>query len=171
SDVLHRDVKPGILSCFGDIALAIGGRFESYLEVSFGVLMSACNLSANTQASDYDTIDYNNQLRVGIFEAFVGIVQGLKSDGKAQLILPQVQNILNFMNVVYSDQTRSEDVTKAMIGLLGDLADAFANGGIRDYVRADWIQDLIKEGRANPRGSSIREVSRWAREMVKRASA
>ncbi|KAJ2236247.1 karyopherin Kap95 [Coemansia sp. RSA 485] len=171
SDVLHRDVKPGILSCFGDIALAIGGRFENYLEVSFRVLISACNLSANTQATDYDTIDYNNQLRVGIFEAFVGIVQGLKSDGKAQLVLPQVQSILGFMSVVYNDQTRSEEATKAMIGLLGDLADAFVSGEIRDYLRSEWIHALIKEGRASPRGTSIREVSRWAREMIKRASA
>ncbi|KAJ1646176.1 karyopherin Kap95 [Coemansia asiatica] len=171
SDVLHRDVKPGILSCFGDIALAIGGRFESYLDVSFRVLISACNLSASTQASDYDTIDYNNQLRVGIFEAFVGIVQGLKSDGKAQLVLPQVQSILGFMNVVYNDETRSEEATKAMIGLLGDLADAFVSGEIRDYLRSEWIHALIKEGRSSPRGTPIREVSRWAREMIKRASA
>ncbi|KAJ2001082.1 karyopherin Kap95 [Coemansia thaxteri] len=169
ADALNRDVKPGILSCFGDIALAIGGSFESYLEISFRVLMSACTLSANTQAIDDDTIDYLNQLRAGIFEAFVGIVQGLKSDGKAQLVLSQVQGILGFMSVVASDQTRSEDVTKTMIGLLGDLADAFPKGEIRDYLRADWIQELIKQGRAGARGSALREHTRWAREMIKRA--
>ncbi|KAJ2783409.1 karyopherin Kap95 [Coemansia javaensis] len=171
SDVLHRDVKPGILSCFGDIALAIGGRFEAYLDVTFRVLMSACNLSAGTASIDYDTIDYNNQLRVGIFEAFVGITQGLKADGKAQLVQPHVQSIIGFMSFVYNDQTRSEDVTKAMIGLLGDLADSFPNGEIREYVRAEWIQALVKEGRASARGSSIRTVSRWARDMIKQAAA
>ncbi|KAJ1736007.1 karyopherin Kap95 [Coemansia biformis] len=171
SDVLSRDVKPGILSCFGDIALAIGGRFETYFEVSFRVLMSACNLSAGTSSMDYDIIDYNNQLRVGIFEAFVGITQGLKADGKAQLIQPQTQTIVGFMNFVYNDPTRSEDVTRAMIGLLGDLADSFPNGEIRDYLRADWIQALVKEGRASARGSSTRVVSRWARDMIKQASA
>ncbi|KAJ2131584.1 karyopherin Kap95, partial [Coemansia sp. RSA 678] len=171
SNVLHRDVKPGILSCFGDIALAIGGRFETYLEVTFRVLMSACNLSAGTQAVDFDTIDYNNQLRVGIFEAFVGITQGFKSDGKAQLILSQVQSIIGFMNFVYNDQTRSDDVTKGMIGLLGDLADAFPGGEIREYLRADWIQALIREGRSSARGTSLRVISRWARDMVKQATA
>ncbi|KAJ2844972.1 karyopherin Kap95 [Coemansia brasiliensis] len=171
SNVLHRDVKPGILSCFGDIALAIGGRFETYLEVTFRVLMSACNLSAGTQALDYDTIDYNNQLRVGIFEAFVGITQGLKADGKAQLIHSHVQSIMGFMNFVYSDQTRSDDVTKAMIGLLGDLADAFPSGQIREFLQGEWIQALIREGRSSARGSSLRVVSRWARDMVKQATA
>ncbi|PIA18762.1 ARM repeat-containing protein [Coemansia reversa NRRL 1564] len=169
--VLHRDVKPSILSCFGDIALAIGGRFETYLDVVFRVLISACNLSANTEAVDYDTIDYNNQLRVGIFEAFVGITQGLKSDGKAALVLGQVQSMMGFMSYVYNDPTRSEDVTKAMIGLLGDLADSFPGGEIRDYLRVDWIQALIKEGRAAPRGSSVRVISRWARDMVKQATS
>lgn len=38
SDILHRDVKPNILSCFGDIALAIGCRYEAYLVVSMTVL-------------------------------------------------------------------------------------------------------------------------------------
>ncbi|KAJ2785647.1 karyopherin Kap95 [Coemansia interrupta] len=169
SDVLQRDVKPGILSCFGDIALAIGGRFETYLDVTFTVLISACNLSAQTVGEE--NIDYNNDLRVGIFEALVGIVQGLKSDGKAQLVLPQTQNIFNFMGVVYDGNMRSYEVNKAMIGLIGDLADAFASGEIRDFLRAEWIHNLIKEGRASPRGTPLREVSRWAREMVKRASA
>ncbi|KAJ2909493.1 karyopherin Kap95 [Coemansia aciculifera] len=171
SDALSRDVKPGILSCFGDIALAIGGSFESYLEVSFRVLMTACTLSVNTQAVDDDMIDYLNQLRGGIFEAFVGIVQGLKSDNKAQLVLLQVPGILGFMNAVFADETRSDDVTKTMIGLLGDLADAFPNGEIRDHLRADWIQALIKHGRTSQRGSAMRDQTRWAREMIKRASS
>ncbi|KAJ2717299.1 karyopherin Kap95 [Coemansia spiralis] len=171
SDVLHRDVKPGILSCFGDIALAIGGRFEAYYEVAFRVLISACNLSAGTSSLDYDTIDYNNQLRVGIFEALVGIVQGLKADGKAQLVQPQVQSMIGFMSFVFNDHSRSDEVTRAMIGLLGDLADSFPNGEIRDYLRADWIQALVKEGRASARGSTTRVVSRWARDMIKQAAA
>ncbi|KAJ1664277.1 karyopherin Kap95 [Coemansia sp. RSA 1646] len=170
SDVLQRDVKPGILSCFGDIALAIGGRFETYVDVSFGVLMAACNLSANTQAIDYDTIDYNNALRLGIFEAFVGITQGLKSDGKAQLVLPRIQDIFVFMSVVFADQNRSEEVTKTMIALIGDLASSFTNGELREPLQYEWIQALIKEGRANPRGSYIRDIARWARDMVKQAT-
>ncbi|KAK9709325.1 karyopherin Kap95, partial [Basidiobolus ranarum] len=37
SSVLHRNVKPNILSCFGDIALAIGGNYESYVNISMGM--------------------------------------------------------------------------------------------------------------------------------------
>jgi hypothetical protein len=41
SDVLNRNVKISILSCFGDIALAIGVAFEPYVETTMGVLRQA----------------------------------------------------------------------------------------------------------------------------------
>ena len=47
SPVLHRNVKPAILSCFGDIALAIGGQFESYLNIAIMVLQQAGNMRAD----------------------------------------------------------------------------------------------------------------------------
>ncbi len=80
SSVLHRNVKPAILSCFGDIALAIGAGFENYLEFVMIVLQQATSLRA--PKSNYDMVDYVNQLREGIFEAYVGITQGLKGGEK-----------------------------------------------------------------------------------------
>lgn len=47
SDVLNRNVKISILSCFGDIALAIGPAFEPYLEATMGVLRQAGALEPN----------------------------------------------------------------------------------------------------------------------------
>lgn len=47
SDVLNRNVKISILSCFGDIALAIGPAFEPFLETAMGVLRQAGALEPN----------------------------------------------------------------------------------------------------------------------------
>src|SRR3569832_2854131 len=41
-----RDIKPTVISCFGDIALAIGAAYEPYLQVSAMMLMQASTQSA-----------------------------------------------------------------------------------------------------------------------------
>lgn len=47
SNVLHRNVKPVILSCFGDVALAVGPGFEPFLETTMGVLQQAGAMRAD----------------------------------------------------------------------------------------------------------------------------
>merc|ERR1719171_16798 len=63
---LNRNVKPPILSCFGDIALAIGGHFEKYMQVTMTMLVQASQTSIDV--ADPDMVDYLNQLREGILE-------------------------------------------------------------------------------------------------------
>lgn len=47
SDTLNRNVKIPILSCFGDIALAIGPAFEPYLSTTIVVLRQAGSITPN----------------------------------------------------------------------------------------------------------------------------
>lgn len=98
SDILNRNVKISILSCFGDIALAIGPQFEPYLETTMRVLAQAGSVQPAPVSDpgknihqvlimfaiklDYDLVDYVNQLREGILEAYTGIVTGFKNTPK-----------------------------------------------------------------------------------------
>ena len=47
SEVLNRNVKITILSCFGDIAMSIGPAFEPYLATTVGVLHQAGSIQPN----------------------------------------------------------------------------------------------------------------------------
>ncbi|CAG8764186.1 18140_t:CDS:2, partial [Cetraspora pellucida] len=136
SPVLNRNVKPAILSCFGDIALAIGGRFEVYLEIVMLVLLQASNMRAD---------DYVIALREGILEAYVGIVQGLKSGEKADLLMRYIDQIFNFMNMTWSDHEKTEIIIRSMIGLIGDLAEAFPNGQIKQWFQYDCVTQVLRE--------------------------
>merc|ERR1719201_2544948 len=67
SPKLNRNVKPPILSCFGDIALAVGAHFEKYMTVTMSMLQQASQTQVDMD--DDDLVDYLHQLQEGIFEA------------------------------------------------------------------------------------------------------
>jgi importin subunit beta-1 len=93
------------LSCFGDIAMAIGAQFEQFLPTVMSVLQQAGAMRADpvrrrqdehvfrstllsAQQSSYELIEYINTLREGILEAYTGVISGLKAGGKGELSLP-----------------------------------------------------------------------------------
>ena len=82
---VDRSIKPQILSSFGDIALAVGDKFETYLAHVLPMLQGAQHLSVEQQRSANEALfDYNTQLRLGILEAYAGIVHALSNDKIAQ---------------------------------------------------------------------------------------
>ncbi|KWU40980.1 ARM repeat-containing protein [Rhodotorula sp. JG-1b] len=168
SPVLHRSVKPPILSCFGDLALAIGPSFEPFLDTTMKVLQQAGLMRADP--SNYDLVDYVNTLREGILEAYTGIVGGLKTGGKADVLLPYIADIFTFLHLALTDQDRTESILRSAIGLLGDLAEAFPNGQLKEPLSSPWVGELLRAGRTKMGGAETKKVAKWAREMVRRAT-
>ncbi|KAK0723868.1 armadillo-type protein [Apiosordaria backusii] len=168
STALANQFKPAILQCFGDIAGAIGGHFETYLSVVAQVLQQAATVTASAEGS-YEMFDYVITLREGIMDAWGGIIGAMKSANKTDALRPYVRSIFEMLNVIANDANRSEALMRSAMGVIGDLADAYPNGQLVDAFRADWLTAMIKETRQNrefqPRTI---DTARWAREQVKR---
>ncbi|KAI3638123.1 hypothetical protein MIR68_003734 [Amoeboaphelidium protococcarum] len=165
SEVLHREVKPPILSCFGDISLAIESKFEPFLQVTMTVLQQAAQMQADPH--DLDMVDYVCTLREGILEALTGIVQGFKMNGKGKLLLQYAETMLAFVYEIFQDQNKTEPLVRGAIGLLGDMADAMG-ADLKQFLTGAWVEAFFKEARAD-RSFSVqtREVIRWSRSLVK----
>lgn len=134
STALANQFKPAILQCFGDIAGAIGGHFETYLSVVAQVLQQAAGVQANPDGS-YEMFDYVISLREGIMDAWGGIIGAMKSGGKSKfplsiactpaditldaLLKPYVESIFSLLNIVYNDQNRSDALMRASMGVIG----------------------------------------------------
>jgi len=168
STALANQFKPAILQCFGDIAGAIGGHFETYLSVVAQVLEQATTVTASPEGP-YEMFDYVVSLREGIMDAWGGIIGAMKVSQKTQVLQQYVQAIFHVLNLIAGDNNRSESLMRASMGVIGDLADAYPNGELVDAFRQEWLTAMIKETKTNrefqPRTI---ETARWAREQVKR---
>ncbi|KAK0656491.1 armadillo-type protein [Cercophora newfieldiana] len=168
STTLANQFKPAILQCFGDIAGAIGGHFETYLSVVAQVLQQAATVTASAEGS-YELFDYVISLREGIMDAWGGIIGAMKNSGKTQALQQFVPSIFQLLNTIATDANRSEALMRASMGVIGDLADAYPNGELVEAFRQEWVTALIKETRTNREFQSRTiETARWAREQVKR---
>lgn len=159
---LHRSVKPPVLSCFGDIAMAIGGSFDHYLQVSIMMLMQA----SQTTAPDHDEelIEYVNQLREGILEAYAGIIQGLQDGNQADIILPYIQSIMMFLETLANDTTRDFEVIGKAAGLLGDIASALGRN-VKDSLQKPYVGTLIELAYSSG-DERTQETCTWAKGQI-----
>ena len=118
SQVLGNTFKPAILQCFGDIAQAIGGAFETYLSVVASVLSQAAGVTLGGQSS-FEMLDYVISLREGIMDAWDGIVVAMKSGGKVGLLEPYIEAVFGLLKTVYQDANRTEPLMRSSMGVIG----------------------------------------------------
>lgn len=169
SSVLHRSVKPPILSCFGDIALAVGpAGFEPFLEATMSVMAQAGAMRADP--TNYDIVEYVNILREGILEAYTGVVGAFKQTPRSQAILPYLPSMFAFLQMALTDADRTENIVRSGVGLVGDLASEFQKGEIKDALNQPWVAEAIKTARTRGAGAECRQVGKWAKEMVRLAT-
>ncbi|XP_059088722.1 importin subunit beta-1-like [Tigriopus californicus] len=168
---VHRVVKPQILSVFGDIALAIGPEFKKYLEVVLHALMEASQ--AQVDRSDFDMVDYLNELREACLESYTGIVQGLKGDTNSSnpapelaLIQPHVNFMITFITMIAMDQDHSDGSVAASAGLIGDLCSAFG-ANLLSILDVEPISNLLTQGRRS-KIAKTKTLSQWATKEIRK---
>ncbi|XP_072181023.1 importin subunit beta-1-like [Diadema setosum] len=167
---VHRTVKPQILSVFGDIALAIGPEFQHYLNVVLVTLQHAS--MAEIEKTDFDMIDYLNELREGCLEAYTGIVQGLKGDDKivssneVKLVFPQVSHMVSFIERLAADEDHTDSNVAACAGLIGDLCTAFGVEML-PFLERQTVADLLTEGRRS-KVMKTKTLATWATKEIKK---
>jgi hypothetical protein len=100
----------------------------------------------------------------GVDRAYVPLTLTPRLTG--QLLLPYIQAMFGFLNLCFTDQDRTEVIMKNAIGVLGDLAEAFPNGELKQPLSADWVQDGLKAARSRgATASELRRIARWAKEV------
>eukprot|EP00873_Tetraselmis_striata_P033457 jgi/Tetstr1/453721/TSEL_040677.t1 len=87
----------------------IADRFEPYMADTFQMLGSAARMAGELQYTNEDMVDYNNQLRQGILEAYTGIFQGMSAPKINQWLYASGDNfqhavfIINFVEKIAAD--------------------------------------------------------------------
>ncbi|XP_034178474.1 importin subunit beta Fs(2)Ket isoform X1 [Osmia lignaria lignaria] len=171
NNTVHRSVKPQIFSVFGDVALSIGPEFKKYLDVVLQTLAQASQ--ANVDRTDYDMIDYLNELREGVLEAYTGIVQGLRGDmsnacpdAAIALVEPHVPFIIQFITSIAQDREHSEGNISASVGLLGDLVTVFG-AKLLPMVETEPLTDLLTKARRS-RTQKTKSLANWATKEIRK---
>lgn len=125
-----RDVKPPILSAFGDVALALGPRFEPYLGHVLPTLAAAAQLASqaaaaaaaasssgdgDTKEEDEDAAEYAAMLRSGVAEAYAGVFNGMATgDARgAAALAPAAPAALDFCAAVLGAAPTSTSTSSA----------------------------------------------------------
>jgi len=163
---VRKELRPAVLSSFGDIASSIGSTFKPYLQVVFNICREAQN--AQPEGNSIEALDYVLSIRESVLDCYVGIVGGLHNE--ADSIYPYVQQIFELLASISEEASfsLSESVSRSAVGLIGDLAQMFSDGRIKQAYAQDWITQFIKKTRSNPTfQQNTKDTARWAREQQK----
>lgn len=157
SPVIHRSVKPNAIAAMGEVALAIGPNFVPFLQTIMEILSQAGSMSA--QANDVTLIEFVWAMREAIVDAFIGIMNGLKSN--PQPFQGYVGGIMHFLAGCYADEERTDQFTTSALGLIGDFGDTYKSA-VRDELMQEWVQQAIAYGRQRGASRSAKKNAAYA---------
>ncbi|EAN33316.1 HEAT repeat family protein [Theileria parva strain Muguga] len=140
-----KTLKPLIIVAIGDIAMAVGGTFSSYVQNTMTLLLQAATTTYEMGPIDNeDWIYFVNQLQESSLQCFTGIVYGLKEGGALHLLRPYVSSLLQFAQQVVEtpDPFFDTNLYKLAVSLIGDLSSSFGSDLSRHLVDSNLIRGI-----------------------------
>lgn len=164
----HRDTKPVVFSCFGDVAMAIGANFEPYLPVASIFLMQASQ--AQIQPDDDELVDFINRLRLSVLDAYTGIIMGLADGNALHLFIPNVSDILQFLQFLSTPESYRDDMClQKAVALVGDIAQQMGTDQrIRLQINQPFVAQLVQDAGSSS-NENTRELAIWTQGVVREA--
>ncbi|KAJ1511563.1 karyopherin beta [Coelomomyces lativittatus] len=161
---LQLSVKLAILTCFGDIALAIGGEaFEPYLPVVMHILIQVCT-APEFMPTLQDSLE---SIRESSIEALVGIVQAFSACHKLSLMLPWIQFILGLIYSSIQSKNNVDHHSRNMAGLLGDIAVGLGKD-VKEALLQPWVYEYLSMlVSTRLYSSTTRDTAKWARDRIR----
>lgn len=164
--MLDRSVKPPVLSCFGDIALAIEGEYERYAVSSLQMILQAAGACGSIATDDEEVVEYMNQLRESVLEALTGIAQGLGAANKAAMLMECAPQIGAFLATLANDlATRSDAVTTGAVGLIGDMGQAMGKA-VETLFHQQFVVQLVTECANNAQNPQAQQLAAWTQKVI-----
>lgn len=165
---VDRKLKPLVMTALGDLALATRGQFEPYVPGTVKLLSQAAFTRLEDGPVDSEEwIDYLNQLRAAVLDAYTGLVHGLREANRHLVLKDSVQGILEFIVRLIEDKSTSEDVLSAAMGLVGDLVISYQADLARLLKGAPFMQRLISFA-AGSKVRSIQETGQWLARTIEK---
>jgi hypothetical protein len=81
----------------------------------------------------------------------------------AMILLPYAQSILELVQRCLADDERSDTLTRTAYGLIGDLAECFSGGQLKQLFLSQWVANELRSRARMP--DETRKTMRWAREV------
>ncbi|NXE85321.1 IMB1 protein, partial [Cochlearius cochlearius] len=152
-----------------------GGRSRNHKRVRVAHASSGTSLKCALLLpfqSDYDMVDYLNELREGCLEAYTGIIQGLKGDQEnvhpdVMLVQPRVEFILSYIDHIAGDEDHTDGVVACAAGLIGDLCTAFGKDVLKLVEARPMIHELLTEGRRS-KTNKTKTLATWATKELRK---
>ena len=165
-------LKPAVITCFGDIAFAIGGHFNKYLAHVMPILDLASKMDKDAHSTGYeeDDLRYISDLRSELFDAYASILNGLMDDNQQNALNPWIMSIFDFLQKVDAEEA-SMDVLSRGVGFVGDLAKAFLprKAEIAPLLRRPHVESLVNKVRQG--GASGADMASYATQEIQKCLA